>query len=153
MASTAESHELLINRSFDAPRALVFRVWSAPEHVVRWWGPKDFVVLGVKLDFRPGGAWRVGMRSPDGKDYWASGIYREIVAPERLVFTFAWDEFEDQPTHEMLVTIGFEDVGGRRTRMSFRQAPFRDVENRDSHVEGWSESFDRLQALLASMSS
>ncbi|MGE0213879.1 MAG: SRPBCC domain-containing protein [Parvibaculaceae bacterium] len=151
MASIAETHALLITRSFDAPRALVFKVWSAPEHVARWWGPKDFVVLEVKLDFRLGGGWRVGMRSPDGKDYWASGIYREIKAPERLVFTFAWDEFEDQPTHEMLVTIGFEDVGGRQTRMRFRQAPFRDVESRDSHVEGWSESFDRMQAFLASM--
>lgn len=148
MAPATETHALLITRRLPAPRALVFRVWSAPEHVARWWGPKDFRVFEAKLDFRPGGSWRIGMRSPDGKDYWASGVYREIVSPERLVFTFAWDPMESQPTHDMLVSIGFEEDGDG-TRMEFRQTPFLDVESRDSHVEGWSECFDRLQAFLA----
>lgn len=139
-----ETIALSITRVFDAPPALVFRVWSAPEHLVRWWGPKDFTVPTFKADFREGGAWRSCIRSPEGTDYWCNGVYREIAAPDRLVFSFRWEEENSLDT---VVTVTFEDVGGR-TRLTFHQAPYRSVEDRDGHLEGWGECIDRLEAYV-----
>lgn len=141
--STAQ-HELLITRFIDAPRALVFKVWTTPEHMVRWWGPKDFTAPSIKMDFRPGGAYRACIRSPEGKDYWMTGVYRDIVEPERIVFTFRWEE---EGERENLVTVTFADHNGK-TRLDFRQAFFETVEQRDSHHGGWSECLDRLVALM-----
>ena len=84
-----EDRELSITRVFDAPRELVFQAWSDPKHVMSWWGPRGFTMMSWTMDFRPGGAWRGCIRSPEGLDYWSQGVYREIVPPERLVFTFA----------------------------------------------------------------
>jgi uncharacterized protein YndB with AHSA1/START domain len=150
MTTTAKSAEteLVIRRVFDAPRALMFKLWTEREHAVHWWGPKDFTVPHLETDVRPGGAWRACLRSPEGRDYWQHGVFREIVAPERLVFSFIWD---DEPDHEMLVTVTFADHSGK-TEMTFRQAPFTSVESRDSHVEGWNECFDRLDAYIAQRS-
>jgi len=147
MTTTAKSAEteLVIRRVFDAPRALMFKLWTEREHAVHWWGPKHFTVPHLETDVRPGGAWRACLRSPEGRDYWQHGVFREIVAPERLVFSFIWD---DEPDHEMLVTVTFADHSGK-TEMTFRQAPFTSVESRDSHVEGWNECFDRLEAYVA----
>ena len=76
----------------DAPRALVFQAWTDPEQIARWWGPKGFITVDYDMDVRPGGAYRFRMRSPEGTDHRKRGVYREIVAPERIVFTFAWEE-------------------------------------------------------------
>jgi uncharacterized protein YndB with AHSA1/START domain len=146
----AEERELVITRVFDAPRELVFRVWTEPKHVMSWWGPKGFTMTSWTMDLRPGGTWRGCIRSPEGLDYWAEGEYREIVPPERLVFTFAWDDEHNQPTTQTLVTIGFADYGGK-TKFTFQQTPFERVEDRDGHVEGWSQSFDRLASHLAEL--
>jgi len=144
----SEDRELVITRVFDAPRELVFQAWTDPKHVMSWWGPKDFTMTSWTMDLRPGGAWRGCIRSSKGLDYWSQGVYREIVPPERLVFTFAWDGEHNQPTTETLVTITFADSGGK-TKFTFRQTPFTTVEDRDSHEEGWSESFERLAAHIA----
>jgi uncharacterized protein YndB with AHSA1/START domain len=140
-------HELVITRIFDAPRALVFRAWSVPEHVVRWLGPKDFTAPSCIMDFRPGGAYRACIRSAEGKEYWMRGIYREIVEPERIMFTFSWEE-EGERGRENLVTVTFSEQSGK-TRMTFRQAFFESISERDSHNEGWTECFDRLAQFLA----
>jgi uncharacterized protein YndB with AHSA1/START domain len=143
-------HELFITRVLDAPRTLVFRAWSSPEHLVRWWGPRGFTTFSFTMDFRPGGAWRAGMRSPDGLDYWMQGIYREIAPPERLAFTFAWDDAHGQPTDDTLVTVSFIEENGR-TRLAFHQAPFAAVEQRDAHVGGWNAAFDCLVEYLGTL--
>jgi uncharacterized protein YndB with AHSA1/START domain len=140
-------HELVITRTFDAPRALVFKAWTKPEHMVRWLGPKNFTAPSCTMDFRPGGAYRACICSPDGKEYWMRGIYREIVEPERLIFTFSWEE-EGERGRENLVTVTFAEQGDK-TRMTFRQAFFESISERDSHNEGWSECFDRLAQYLA----
>lgn len=140
-------YALEISRVFDAPRSLVFRTWTSPEHLVRWWGPKDFSAPSLSMDFRPGGKYRHAIRSAEGTDYWMRGVYREIVEPERIVFTFAWEEDASQPTTETLVTVTFEDHGGK-TRLTFRQEPFDSVQQRDSHAEGWGECLDRLLAYM-----
>jgi uncharacterized protein YndB with AHSA1/START domain len=133
-------YALEISRSFDAPPALVFKTWTAKEHLLRWWGPKNFTATSEKLDFRVGGAYRHRIHGPDGSSYGMSGVYREIVEPELIVFTFAWD---DEP--ETLITVKFMPEGGG-TRLSFRQEPFADAAARDSHESGWGECLDRLVA-------
>lgn len=143
----AASYALEISRFFNAPRSLVFRAWTSPEHLARWWGPKDFSAPSLSMDFRPGGKYRHAIRSAEGTEYWMRGVYREIVEPERIVFTFAWEEEASQPTTETLVTVTFEEHGGK-TRLTFRQEPFDSVQQRDSHAEGWGECLDRLLAHL-----
>jgi uncharacterized protein YndB with AHSA1/START domain len=140
-------HELVITRTFDAPRNLVFKAWTAPEHMVRWLGPRNFTAPSCKMDFRPGGAFRACICAPDGKEYWMRGIYREIVEPERLIFTFSWEE-DGERGRETMITITFGEQGDK-TRMTFRQAFFETVENRDSHHGGWTECFERLAQFLA----
>ncbi|MFC6488875.1 SRPBCC family protein [Nitratireductor sp. GCM10026969] len=139
--TTKDEPSLTLTRMFDAPRTLVFRVWTAPEHLARWWGPKDFSVPSIKTDFREGGAWRSCIRSPEGRDYWAHGTYREIVTPERILFTFTWEE---EDAIDTLVTVTFEEVDDGRTKLTFHQAPFTSTEARDGHAEGWGECLDRL---------
>jgi uncharacterized protein YndB with AHSA1/START domain len=143
----ATDRELVITRTFDAPRSLVFKVWTQPEHLVRWWGPRDFTTPSCKMDVHPGGAYRTCIRSPEGKDHWMRGVYREVVEPERLALTFAWEDEAGQPGHETLVTVTFADQDGK-TRLTFRQAVFESVADRDAHQEGWSECLDRLARYL-----
>jgi len=100
-SATAEAgeRELVITRIFDAPRHLVFQAWTEPGRVARWWGPQGFVTTYSDMDIRPGGTFRVCMRSPEGAEHWKQGVYREVVKPERLVFTFAWEDAEGKPIH------------------------------------------------------
>jgi uncharacterized protein YndB with AHSA1/START domain len=139
----AAERELVITRVFDAPPERVFRAWTEREHLLRWCAPRGFTVTHAEGDVRPGGAWRSCMRSPEGVDYWLGGIYREVVRPERLVFTHAWDGEDGRPGPETLVTVDLAARGGG-TEMTFRQSGFRSAESRDGHHEGWSETFDRL---------
>jgi uncharacterized protein YndB with AHSA1/START domain len=136
--------ELVITRVFDAPRELVFKVWTDPRHAKNWWGPKDYPATHLEMDVRPGGAWRGRLRSiNDGRELGLGGVFREVVAPERVVFTFAWEE-EGERGLETLVTVTFAEQDGK-TRMTFRHAPFQSFEERDGHQGGWSSSFDRLE--------
>lgn len=135
--------ELCITRTFDAPRSLVFKLWTQSEYLKQWSCPKDFTTTFSEGDIRPGGAWRMCMRSPEGKDYCVRGIYHEVVSPERVVFTHAWEDAEGNPGHETLVTVTFSEQAGK-TKQTFYQAVFQSVEERDSHEEGWKECFDKL---------
>ena len=139
--------ELTITRVFNAPRSLVFKVWTQPEHFSRWLGPKDFTTIGCQMNVQVGGMYRACIRSPEGNDHWMQGVYREITEPERLVFTFAWEDENNQPKHETLVTVTFEEHDNK-TLMTFQQAIFESIESRDSHNTGWSECFDRLATYL-----
>ncbi|QZZ19637.1 SRPBCC domain-containing protein [Leptothermofonsia sichuanensis E412] len=145
--TTIQDRQLTITRLFDAPRSLVFKVWTQPEHFSRWLGPKDFTTIGCQMNVQVGGMYRACIRSPEGTDYWMQGIYREIIEPERLVFTFAWEDENSQPKHETLVAVTFEEQGNK-TLMTFQQAIFESIESRDSHNTGWSECFDRLATYL-----
>jgi uncharacterized protein YndB with AHSA1/START domain len=147
---TQDKLQLVITRVFDAPRSLVFQVWTQPQHFSRWLGPKDFTTNSCQMDVRLGGTYRACIRSPEGTNHWMQGTYREIVEPERLVFTFAWEDEAGQPKHETLVTITFAEQDGK-TLMTFHQAIFESVESRDSHRAGWSECFDRLAAYLTAL--
>lgn len=144
MQQTADPIGLIIERLIDAPAALVFKVWTTPEHMARWLGPKDFTPHSIRMDFRPGGAWSAVIRSPEGADYPMGGVYREIVESSHLAFTFRWTE-EDGP--DTLISVTFEDLGAK-TRLTFAQTPFETVESRDSHAEGWGECLDRLTTYI-----
>lgn len=141
--------ELVITRVFDAPRELVFEAFTDPKHGLHWMGPRDYPIVKMEGELKPGGKWRSCLRAKDsGEELWNGGVYREVVAPERLVYTFAWDEESGNTPTETLVTLTFEDENGK-TKMTFRQAPFASTESRDGHNEGWNSSFDRLDDYLS----
>ena len=145
--SESADRTLTITRVFDAPRELVFKAWTDKQHAIMWWGPKHHPATQVDMDVRPGGRWRHCLKSVEtGKDLWHRGSFREVVPPERLVFTFAWEELGERGL-ETLVTVTFEELGGK-TRMTMHQTPFQSLGERDGHGEGWSSAFDRLEEHL-----
>ena len=144
---TKTGPELEITRVFDAPRELVWAAWTDLEQLARWSGPRGFEITFNESDLRPGGAWRMGMRSQQWGEIWQHGVFREIDRPDRLVFTTAWEEPAGTPEHEMLVTIGFAEVDGK-TEMTFHQAAFSAEPSRDSHIDGWTQCFDKLDGYL-----
>ena len=146
---TEKPLELTITRRFDAPARLIFNAWSKAEFQAQWLGPAGFTVPSCEVDFRVGGKYRAHIRSPEGADFVLYGVYREIVEPSRLVFTFAWEE-EGERGLETLVTITFA-AHGDKTTMVFTQAPFQSVAERDGHFGGWSECLDKLAAYAAKL--
>lgn len=137
------ANELVLTRLLDAPRELVWKAWTEPQHLARWCAPHDFTITHCQGELRVGGAWRTCMVSPAQIEHWVGGVYHEIAPIERLVFTHVWDEDDGSPGPETLVTITlFEE--GSKTRLRFHQTNFSSRASRDGHHEGWSESFDRL---------
>jgi uncharacterized protein YndB with AHSA1/START domain len=143
-----KDRELVITRLFNAPRELVFKAWTDPKLAMRWWGPRWHPATHIDMDVRPGGTWRNCLTSKeDGSELWHHGVFREVVPPERLVFTFVWEE-EGERGMENIVTVTFADEGGK-TRLTLRQAPFQSVAERGGHGEGWNSTLDRLEEQLA----
>ena len=155
--------ELVITRTLNAPRELVWRAWTDPRHMRQWWGPVGFDTPVCEIDLREGGTWFFCMRSADGPVIWCTGVYREIAPPERLVFT---DCFADEHGNvvpattygmpadiplEMLVTVTLEEQDGR-TLMTMRHQGLPSSMTADAG-SGWGSSFDKLEEELAKMSS
>ncbi len=158
-ATESAQTELVITRIFDAPRELVFKAWTEPEHLMRWWGPKAFTSPVCKIDLRVGGKYLFCMRSPDGKDYYSTGVYQKIDPPNEIVCTDSFaDENgkvvpasyygmgEDFPL-ELQVTVTFEDYQGK-TKMTLKHVGFPPGDNQMAEA-GWNESFDKLAEILA----
>jgi uncharacterized protein YndB with AHSA1/START domain len=158
--ATSKERAVVITRVFDAPRELVFKAWTDPDRFRRWWGPKDFTAPVARMDLRVGGKYLFCMRSPDGQEYWSTGVFRDIVVPERLAFTdsFADPEGNVVPaTHygmsgdiplEMLVTVTLVERGGKTT-MTLRHEGLPSGDMKDMTEAGWKESFDKLARTLA----
>ena len=143
---------LVIKRTFDAPRDLVWKVWSDPEQAKQWWGPNGFTLPFVEMDQRPGGKWRAQMRGPDGKDMWQHGVYREIVPPERIQYTESFDEWAEQGS--ALITTTLAERDGRTTLTCVSLAPSREVRDaviRTGMEHGAAETYDRLADMLHSL--
>lgn len=122
ITTNVEESGLVITRTFDAPRDLVFKMWTETEHLKHWWGPKGFTFGISKLDLRPGGVFHYSMTSPDGHEMWGKFVYREIVAPEKIVFINSFSDEEGNtvrapfsPTWplEILNTITFAEHEGK----------------------------------------
>lgn len=159
-AKAHEEQELVITRNFDAPRERVFKAWTEPKRVVNWWGPKGFTTPFCRIDLRPGGVFHYCMRSPEGRDYWGMGVYREIVPPERLVYTDSFSDAEGKPvppahygmsaSHpaETLVTATFAGHGDRTTLTVMHSIP-ESSEVYEECRQGWTEMLERLGEELA----
>ena len=142
--------ELTITRTFDAPRELIYQLFTEPAHIMRWMGPHDFEARSFTQDARVGGKWR-GMLHPleGGRDLWQGGTFLEVEPPSRVSYTFAWDDENGRPSEETIVTLDF-DAQGNRTKLTFHQTGFTSAGERDGHHGGWSETFDKFEEYLAS---
>jgi uncharacterized protein YndB with AHSA1/START domain len=155
-ATPSPTRELTLTRVFDAPRSLVFRMWTESKHMAQWWGPHGFTNPVCEIDARPGGAIRIHMRGPDGVVYPMVGTFRELVEPERLVFTAVAQDQAGTPLLEALTTVTFEQQGGK-TKITVQAkavglAPVA-PQMLAGMEAGWTQSLERLEALVANSSS
>ena len=146
--------EIVITHVFDAPRALVFKAWTDPKHLMHWWGPRVFTNPICELDSRVGGAWRIVMRSPDGVEYPGGGVYREIVEPERLVFTNIATDKEGNRLLDGLTTVTFAEHGSK-TKLTLQTRAVGLVSFAAQMLEGmeagWTQSLESLTEHLVAM--
>lgn len=150
-AEIVSDTEITMHRTFNAPRELVFRAFSDPELVAKWWGQRDSTTIVETYDFRAGGSWRMIQKSPDGQEYAFRGQFLEIVPPSRIVQTF---EFEPMPGHISTDAMTLTEVDGG-TKITI-DSTFMSKEDRDGMLQsgmeiGANESYDRLEELLATM--
>jgi len=148
--TTPTDREVVLTRAFDAPRTLVFEALTTPKLLARWYGPVDWTLDVCDIDLRVGGAWRFVVKRPDGKAIGQRGVYREIVADERLVYSESW---EDWDAGETLVTTTLTERNGITMFSSTILFPSREV--RDTVVKsglerGAAQSYDKLAEVLAS---
>ena len=152
-ASPTAAREIAFTRLLDAPRELVFDVFTSPEHVKNWWGPNGFTSTIHEMDVRPGGVWRLVMHGPDGRDYHNYSVFVEVKRPERLVFKHVPQPGTEPVSHE--TTIEFVDRGGRTEvtmRLVFTTASARERLVKEYRVdEGGVQTLDRLAGYLESM--
>ena len=149
-STEAGNTTLQITRIFKASRAKVFQAWTDPKVLKQWFGPTDdFSVPVAEVDLRAGGKYRIQMNAPNGETHTVGGVYREVVPPERLVFTWAWESgggcgsSEDEAPGETVVTVVFQEKG-TDTEVFLTHELFPNAETRDKHNEGWSGCLNRL---------
>ncbi len=162
---SAGGEEFVTIRVFDAPRELMWKVWTEPERLKRWFGPKGFKMPTCKMDLRPGGVFHYGLRSPDGHEMWGKWVFREIVKPEWLVFVVSFSDEKGGITRnprsanwplETLSTVTFAEQGGW-TAVTVRWVPINATEperkafedGRESMKQGWGGTMDQLAEYLA----
>ena len=164
--SETESADFVIARVLDAPRDLVWKAFTEPERMRHWWGPKGFSVIASKMDLRPGGTYHYGMKGLDGSTMWGKFVFREITAPERMVFISSFSNEAGGTTRhpmaptwplEMLSTFSFEEQPGGKTKVTIRWAPYNATEDerktfdagRDGMMKGWGGTIEQIEAYLA----
>jgi uncharacterized protein YndB with AHSA1/START domain len=154
ISTVSEPPEFVMERVFDAPRALVWKAFTEPERLKHWWGPKGWTLPVCTMDFRVGGIWHYCMRGPEGEEGWGKAIYREIVEPERIVYTDTFADAEGVPVAgmpQMQITVVFIDHDGKTKLISRAQFASRadlDATMAMGMVQGISETWDRLADYL-----
>jgi len=142
--------EVVISRTFDAPRELVYEVYTDPKLMPEWWGPATLATRVDEMDVRRGGLWRFVNVDGGGMEYAFRGVYHEAVSPERLVYT---NEFEGMPGAVGLVTVTFDELPGEKTLLTevnlFPSVDARDAVVQSGMAEGASQALERLAALLS----
>jgi uncharacterized protein YndB with AHSA1/START domain len=146
-AALAQKPSLTLKRRLAAPPAKVYAAWTDPAKLSRWFGPTGAEVLRLEADARVGGRYRILMRTPDGEEHGVSGIYREVVPNEKLVFTWAW---RTTPERESLVTISLRPDGDG-TILTLTHEQFFDEAARDRHRTGWTAALDNLEQALPNL--
>jgi len=150
-----EGHELVLTRIFDAPPELVFKAWTDPKIVAKWWGPHRYTTPVCELDARPGGAFRIHMRSPDGTVYPMTGVYQQVVEPERIVFTSAALDAAGNRMFELLTTVTFAEEGGQ-TKQILRARVIKSTAEGAPYLAGmeagWTQTLERLATYVATHS-
>jgi uncharacterized protein YndB with AHSA1/START domain len=141
--------ELTLSRVIDAPRERVFEAWSKPEQLSRWFAPEPYTLPKCEMDFRPGGRFSMAMRGPEGQEHPFTGVYREIVAPEKIVWV---GEFPYGPKEQMRTTVTFEALG-RKTKVTAHQAFTVLTPETEPHTkgaqQGWTATLDQLAAVCS----
>lgn len=145
----ADATTMTLSRLFDAPRELVFEVWTKPEHVAKWWGPFGFSITTYAMEVAPGGTWRYDMHHAEYGDFKNEIVYQEVVRPERLVYHHGGVDDGNDPFH---VTVTFE-TEGNQTRVTMRtrftsEAAFNEAKTFGA-IEGGKQTFTRLAEHLA----
>jgi uncharacterized protein YndB with AHSA1/START domain len=168
MNPATKSADFVISHVFDAPRELVWKAFTDPAHMQHWWGPKGSAIVSSTMDFRVGGTYLGAMRDPSGRVMWARFVYRDIVAPERLVWEHSFsDENGGLTRHplaltwplKLLTTVTFEERASGQTALMLRWAPLDATAEEQATfdaahggmTQGWGGSFDQLAAYLASV--
>ncbi|MFD2614271.1 SRPBCC family protein [Paenibacillus gansuensis] len=148
-----QDREIVINRTLNAPRELVWEAWTRPEHLNHWWGPEGFTITLQEFELKTGGVWKYVMHGPDGVDYPNHNVFIEVRQPERLVYS-AGDGDEDSPG-QFQTTVTFAEEGVKtlvNMRMLFKTAEERNyVVKEYGAIEGGNQTLDRLEKLLASL--
>jgi len=151
--SATADREIVGTRLLNAPRDLVFQMWTQPEHIAKWWGPTGFSTTIHEMDVRPGGLFRLTMHGPDGTEYRNRVVYLEVKKPERLVYKYEPGKGDEPASMEVTVTFAAE---GNKTRLEFRMvfpsAKAREhVVTKYGAIEGLNQTLGRLEAELAKM--
>jgi len=152
--TTPSDREILMTRAFDAPRELVFEVWTRPEHVRHWWGPRSSTMIHCEAEVRPGGAWRYVARGEDGTDVPFTGVYREVSPPERVVHTEVYDVEPFNQGEPAVTTVTFSERDGRTfvaVSTLFPSREVRDIVLSSGMETGAAESYDRLAERLSTL--
>ncbi|EQA36019.1 hypothetical protein LEP1GSC047_0363 [Leptospira inadai serovar Lyme str. 10] len=161
-----EGKEFIVSRVFDAPRDLVWKAWTEPERMAKWWGPKGFILGVIKLDLRPGGVFHYSMKSPDGFEMWGKLVYREITPPERIVFVVSFSDQKCEITRhpmsaawplEVLNLVTLTEQDGSKTLVTIKGTPINATEEEintflggyESMQKGFAGTFDQLAEYLA----
>lgn len=137
--------EILLDRTFEAPLSLVWRLWESRDHMIRWWGPEKFTCLELDWELQPNRPWRAMMASKEYNRQVSKmgGVIREVERHKRIVFTFRWLENSGYDV-DTVITVTFAEKNGH-TVQSFHQAPFTTVADRDNHVGGWNSLINKQQ--------
>ncbi len=136
---------LVITRNLNAPAALVYRAWTDPQQMLKWWGPENVECRGIDADVRVGGKYRIEMMSPKG-EHIAVGKYLEVVPNKRLRLTWSWESY---PMPNSVLTIELEDLG-QTTRLTLTHEGLPDQEDVGQHTEGWNSLVEKLAGLFDS---
>jgi uncharacterized protein YndB with AHSA1/START domain len=140
---------VVVRRVIAARRERVFRNWTDPQQLRRWWGPGGFACPEATVDLRPGGTYRLVMQPPgDGPIMSVTGTYREVRPPALLVYTWRWDSGPAASDHESLVTVSFDDLGDGRTEVTVRHDRFPPDHDRSPYRSGWEEGLLKLEAAI-----
>ena len=148
MVADSSGLNLHMQRVLGAPRADVFRALSAPQELTKWFGPDGFTIPGVESDLRAGGRYRIAMQPPEGDLFYLEGKFLEIDPPERLSYTFRWED-PDPEDRETVVRLSLRDLGDSSTELVFTQGDFTTERRRALHEEGWTQSLNKLEQLVS----